>query len=280
MLQQIAPLLVKLGGSLITDKRQPETPRLDLLQQLAQEVATARRQNPHLPLVIGHGSGSFGHLYGKRYGTRAGVQNAEQWYGFALTGDAAARLNRLVTTALLAAGVPAWSIQPGAGLRCVAGQIVAGPLENVRQALAHGLVPVLYGDVALDDVRGGTIVSTEEIFSWLTPHLLPQRLVLVGEIDGVYTADPNLDPTATRLTEITPASLHQIQAGLGGSHGVDVTGGMVAKVQEALALVKAYPHLDVIICSGLTPGNLTAALNQSASGIGTRIYRGLPATIH
>lgn len=270
--QEQAPLFIKLGGSLITDKRQPESPRLAVLQQLAAEIAAARRQNPHLPLVIGHGSGSFGHLYGQQYGTRAGVQSAEQWYGFARTGDAAARLNRIVTAALLAAGVPAWSIQPSATLRCVDGAISAGPLAPVRQALTHNLVPVIYGDVALDKRRGGTIVSTEELFSWLTPHLRPQRLILIGEIDGVYTADPHLDPTATRLGEITPTLLQQIEAGLGGSHGVDVTGGMVAKVREALTLVSTYPQLDVIICSGLTAGNLSLVLSERASGIGTRIY--------
>jgi isopentenyl phosphate kinase len=270
--QAQAPLFVKLGGSLITDKRRPECPRREVLQQLAAEIAAARRQNPHLPLVIGHGSGSFGHLYGQRYGTRAGVQSAEQWYGFARTGDAAARLNRLVTAALLDAGVPAWSIQPSATLRCVDGAIREGPLAAVRQALAHHLAPVIFGDVALDERRGGTIVSTEELFSWLTPHLLPQRLILVGEIDGVYTADPHLDSTATRLREITPPMFQQIQTGLGGSHGVDVTGGMVAKVQEAIRLVNTYPQLDVIICSGLTPGNLSRVLDMRTSGIGTRIY--------
>ena len=110
----IAPIFLKLGGSLITNKRQPETARLDVIQRLALEIAEVRRQNPALRLVIGHGSGSFGHLHAKRYGTRAGVQTPEQWYGFTATADAVARLNRIVVNALLSAGVPAWSIQPSA----------------------------------------------------------------------------------------------------------------------------------------------------------------------
>lgn len=272
----MAPIFLKLGGSLITDKRQPEAPRLDVLQQLATEIAEVRRQNPALRLVIGHGSGSFGHIHAKRHGTRAGVQTPAQWGGFAATADAAARLNRLVASALLAAGIPAWSIQPGAAMRCLDGRIVEGPVKTVQQALHNGLVPLLYGDVVLDDMRGGTIASTEEIFEWLVPQLQPSRLVLAGEVDGIYTADPQLDPTATRISDVTPATLPAIQVGLGVSHGVDVTGGMVAKVAQAISMVRQQPGLEVIICSGLVAGNIQAALHglkqSSNSKVGTRVY--------
>ena len=266
-----APILLKLGGSLITDKRTPESARLAVIEQLAAELAAVRQQQPNLRLVIGHGSGSFGHLYGRRYGTRAGVTNAEGWLGYALTGDAAARLNRIVTGALLAAAIPAWSIQPGALIRCVDGRIDRGPVENITQALANGLVPVIFGDVALDDGRGGTIASTEEIFAWLLPQLGPRRVVLAGEVDGIYSADPLVDPAATLISAITPTTLAAVQGGLGGSHGVDVTGGMVAKVAESMAMVNAVPGLEVIICSGLVPGNLSRALSETGTGVGTRI---------
>lgn len=268
------PLFLKLGGSLITDKRQPEAPRQAVIDRLAHEIAAVRREAPGLPLVIGHGSGSFGHLYGRRYATRQGVRTSAEWYGFAATADAAARLNRIVTAALLAAGTAAWSIQPSAALRCVDGEIVAGPLAAVRTALGAGLTPVLFGDVALDDVRGGTIASTEEIFEWLAHHLPPQRLVLAGEVDGVFTADPNQEPAAQRIPVITPATFASIQVALGGSHGVDVTGGMVAKVEQALRLVRTYPRLDVIICSGLEPGQVRRALLEPPGVVGTHLWAG------
>jgi len=272
----LAPVFLKLGGSLITDKRQAETPRLDVLQRLALEIAEVRRQNPALRLVIGHGSGSFGHLHAKRHGTRAGVQTPEQWQGFAATADAAARLNRIVVDALLAAGIPAWSIQPGAIVRCKDGAIVDGSSHAVEQALAQGLIPLLYGDAVLDDVRGGTIASTEEIFEWLAPRLRPRRLILAGEVDGIYTADPQLDPTAKQIAEVTPTTLHAIEAGLGASHGVDVTGGMAAKVAQAVAMVRQQRGLEIIICSGLVAGHIQSGLNdakQPTNGkVGTRIY--------
>jgi isopentenyl phosphate kinase len=267
-------VFVKLGGSLITDKRAPETARFDIVRRAAAEIAQARRLHPSLRLVIGHGSGSFGHQFGQRYGTRAGVHTPEQWYGFAATADAAARLNRIIVSALLEEGVPAWGIQPSVALRCRAGRIEAGPDATVALALAHGLVPVVFGDVALDSERGGTIASTEEIFEPLVAHLRPQRLVLAGEVDGIFSADPLLFPEAERIGVITPATLPALIEGLGGSHGVDVTGGMRAKVEQSLAMVQANPGLEIVICSGLQSGALTAAL--AGAPVGTRILAALP----
>lgn len=259
-------VFLKLGGSLITDKRAVETARLDVIRQAAATIATARIRNPGMRLVVGHGSGSFGHVFGRRYGTRTGVHTPEQWYGFAATADAAARLNRIVVSALLDAQVPAWSIQPGVALRCEDGRVVRGPEETVALALEHGLTPVVFGDVALDSIRGGTIASTEEIFEQLATRLAPQRLVLAGEVDGIFTADPLLHPGAQRLATITPATFSAIVDGLGGSHGVDVTGGMRAKVEQSLQMIRSNPGLEVVVCSGLQPGSLLHALCGEVAG--------------
>ncbi len=267
-----SPLVfLKLGGSLITDKRQTESPRLDVLERLSAEIADACRQNPALQLVIGHGSGSFGHVTARRYGTRESVRTPEQWQGFAITADAAARLNRIVASSLLKAGLPVWSISPGATLRCEDGRVLAGPEETVGLALERGLIPLVHGDVALDSVRGGTIASTEEIFDWMARSLSPQRIVLAGEVDGVFSADPLRFPNAEPVREITPASLTSLSAGLGGSHGTDVTGGMAAKIDQALAMAGRATGLEVIICGGLQAGNLTRALLGGADWPGTRV---------
>lgn len=273
---------LKLGGSLITDKTQPETPRPEVLARLAAEVATARAARPDLRLVLGHGSGSFGHVHAKQHGTRDGVQGSAGWLGFARVGDAAARLNRLVIAALLEANVPAWSIQPGAALRCRDGEIVAGPETTVAAALDCGLVPVVHGDVALDSRRGGTIASTEEIFAWLMQckTLQPARLLLAGEVDGIFSSDPHLDPDARCIERITPNTLATIEGALGGSRGVDVTGGMVAKVRESIALVQAHPDLIITLFSGLIADQVSALLTHGSADpdralhIGTQIERG------
>lgn len=269
------PLIyLKLGGSLITQKDKPETARLDVLERLTWEIARARKARPELQLVLGHGSGSFGHVSAQRHGTRSGVHSMAGWYGFAATADAAARLNRIVAAQLLQAELPAWTVQPSAALRCEDGSVVSGPGETVRLALERGLLPLIHGDVALDSVRGGTIASTEEIFEQMATQLPPVRIVLAGEVDGVYSSDPRRDPTAVMLREITPRSFQSLQATLGASHATDVTGGMAAKVEQSLRMVRAQANLEVIICGGLMPDAVLRALTDLSDPPGTLIHAG------
>jgi isopentenyl phosphate kinase len=141
----------------------------------------------------------------------------------------------------------------------------------VQRALDSGLAPAVYGDVALDDIRGATITGTEELFEWLMRFVPPQHIILAGEVEGIFTADPLLDPHASRIQTITPATLQQISSGITGSHGVDVTGGMAAKVAQALAMVEAHPAADVAICSGLEPGAVFDAMLGRLGDRGTRI---------
>jgi isopentenyl phosphate kinase len=140
--------------------------------------------------------------------------------------------------------------------------------------LSKGLIPVIYGDVALDAVRGGTIVSTEELFAYLAPRLNPQRILLAGEAPGVMTSDPSYNQDAVLIKTITPATLPQIENMLGASRGTDVTGGMAAKVSEMVALLQTAASLNAInIVSGMEPGLVREALSDATTEAGTRIVR-------
>jgi isopentenyl phosphate kinase len=261
----------KLGGSVITDKLQPNTAREQVIARLAAEIASVRAQQPFLRLVLGHGSGSFGHVVARRYGVRAGIAPGGDWRGYAETGAVAARLNRLVTDVFLESGVPVVSIQPSASARCSAGSLARMAVYPVRQALDRGLVPLIYGDVAFDEQQGCTIISTEAEFAYLAARLVPRRIVLVGEVDGVYDADPLREPGAVRIPCITPGTYPQVAAELGGSHGVDVTGGMLSKVQEMVQLVDRGYVDRVHMISGLCPGTLTETLLDPNASSGTVI---------
>jgi len=261
-------VFVKLGGSLITDKNVEAAARPELIRRLAMEVHRALESRADLRLVLGHGSGSFGHMVAQRYHVQTGVTD---WRGYAQTGAAATRLNRIVTDLFLEEGVPVVSIQPSASARCHGGDLQALAVHPVQEALQHGLVPLVYGDVALDDLWGSTIISTETIFAYLARLLLPQRILLVGEVQGVHTSDPHHDLQARLVPVLRASSIEQMQSVLGGSHGVDVTGGMHTKVRDMVDLVRVMPSLHVALLSGLEPGLLERALTDADLNPGTLI---------
>ncbi len=75
-------IFIKLGGSLITEKNRPMTPRFDILNQVMQEIYEVSQLAPDLKIILGHGSGSFGHSVGEKYNTRNGVNDETDWAGF------------------------------------------------------------------------------------------------------------------------------------------------------------------------------------------------------
>jgi len=267
-IEHLCSVFVKLGGSLITDKGVEATARPAVIRRLAEEVRRALDKQPSLRLLIGHGSGSFGHVVAQRYQVQTGCTN---WYGYALTSAAATRLNRIVTDAFLDAGVPVVAIQPSASARCRAGELIALTVHPIQEVLERGLVPLVYGDVALDELWGSTIISTEAIFVYLARVLRPQRIVLMGEVEGVYTADPRQDPQAQLIAVINASRMEETEKVLGESHAVDVTGGMRSKVQLMVDLVRDMPGLSVRLLSGLQPGLLERALGDPEFDAGTLI---------
>jgi isopentenyl phosphate kinase len=263
---------VKLGGSVITDKTGQALPELATIRQLAAELRAACVAAPQLAIILGHGSGSFGHTYAARYGIQRGIAQDGDWHGFALTAAAALRLNRIVVDELLAADVPALSLQPSATLRSSGGKILDWSTATLNRALDHRLIPIIHGDVAFDDAQGAAIISTEQLIVQLACHtdeLRPARIVLVGE-RGVFTADPRSNPNARRIPRIDRSNIATVLAVAGASHGADVTGGMRSKLELMWQLVEATPGL-VVQMIGPAPGLLRRTLLGQASGEGTII---------
>ncbi|MCL5428720.1 MAG: isopentenyl phosphate kinase [Chloroflexi bacterium] len=258
---------LKLGGSLITEKRLEATARHHVISHLAAELADVRKTKPGLRLLLGHGSGSFGHVPAQKCNTRSGVHTDEEWRGFIEVWQQAAALHRIVMDALLAAGLPAVGFPPSASVSAADDRVAAWNLKPIKAALDANLLPVVFGDVAFDSLRGGTILSTEDLFVHLAAHLHPSRVLLAGDEDGVYS---DYASHTEIIPEITPSSFGKQSKLFEAPSVADVTGGMAGKVQAMLDLVQQTPGCQVRIFSGLIPGNLTRAL--SGESLGTLIH--------
>ena len=141
----------------------------------------------------------------------------------------------------------------------------------LKEVLQHGLVPVIYGDVSVDAAQGMSIVSTEVLFDNLARELTPSRIILAGQVDGVYEADPNVNPEAELIEDIDRTNWEEVESMLGGSHGTDVTGGMFTKVRDMYRLTLAMPPMQAMIMSAEEPGHVEAVLKGQMVSFGTLI---------
>ena len=259
---------LKLGGSLITDKNLAHTARMETIHRLAVEISLARKTNPDLKLVLGHGSGSFGHIPAKKFGTREGVINPQEWQGFLEVWKEAHSLNQIMFDALETQDIPVICFPPSAMVSTVDKTIKTWEIIPIIKALDANFIPLIYGDAIFDQAIGGTIFSTEELFAYLAILLKPTKILIAGIEEGVwqdYPANRLLIPLITQKTE------PEIMDRLRESQSIDVTGGMVGKVKSMLALTSLLPDLEINIFSGLIPKNVFNSLN--GVDLGTRIKR-------
>ena len=269
-------VFLKLGGSLITDKTQPYTPQLDVIKDVALQIATALETHPNLRLVIGHGAGSFGHVPASEYHTRDGLPRSSPlihrerdesedsyWKGFAEVWYQASALNRFMMKALHKAGVRAIALPPSSSVIASNGQVLVWETTPIRMSLSSRIVPVIFGDVVFDEIRGGTILSTEDLFTQLAYALNPERILLAGLETAVWEDFPT---RTQKIEKITPSSYADISECVGKSTGADVTGGMQSKVDQMLELVQKNSELTVQIFSGAQPGNIVRALTGEILG--------------
>ncbi len=260
-------IFIKLGGSLITHKMMPYTERPEMLEKLAKELAKLIKAKPDLKMIIGHGSGSFGH--------RAAIENNyDRELGFstpkegATVAKTARELHAIVITALLKAGVPAFSIPPSATgrLERKSQRLIEMDIKQIQKVLDIGGVPVVYGDVIpFTDGKGTGIVSTEKVFSFLADYFRPSKIVLLGEVKGVYHP-----ATFSPMTELTPKMWTKIVSSIERESGYAVTGGMREKVDQMIEIVKHNPRVEVYIASGFTEAVFEELL--SSGKLGTLIH--------
>ncbi|MEM5825412.1 MAG: hypothetical protein QXX58_03155, partial [Thermofilaceae archaeon] len=100
----------------------------------------------------------------------------------------------------------------------------------VAKLLEVGVVPVTHGGLINTD-EGFKILSGDTLASRFAVELPASVLVFIMDVEGVYTEDPRANPSATLLTVLRRGDVDRIR---GGSSGVDVTGGLMLKLSEAI----------------------------------------------
>lgn len=254
---------LKLGGSLITEKDKPHSPRKEMIFRLAAEIHDAQLALPQHQFIIGHGSGSFGHVPAKHYKTRHGVRTREEWAGFVEVWRQARDLNQIMMDAFAQAGIQAIAFPPSAIIQSAGGKTASIQTEPIQSALRAGLTPVVGGDVIFDVINGGTIFSTEDVFMALAPFIHPDRILLCGKDEGVCEDFPDCTRIVSKITPATRLLLHE---SLNGSLSIDVTGGMREKVDLMLTMVEKNPACQAVIFSGQKPGNLYEVMTGKIHG--------------
>jgi len=231
------PVILKLGGSAITDKTVVASPKNEVIDRLAGEIKRADLDN----LIVIHGGGSFGHPIAAKYGIQGGFKEDDltQKFGYAETHHMMTVLNGIVMDAFIVHEVPAVSVAPANCVVTENGRI-KGFDEAVLKAMSKlAFTPVMYGDTVMDEKLGFTILSGDQLVAYLALKYNAEKIIIGVDTDGIFEADPKTTPDAVPIKHLTLAELKALQPKLGKAAGTDVTGGMAGKIAELIPAVEA-----------------------------------------
>lgn len=224
-------VILKLGGSILTDKSADCAINRESLDTIAAAIAGAGTDG----IVIVHGAGSCGHPEAKRYHLDVGAV-AGKTDGIYVTHRAVSGLNDAVVSALREKGVAAIGVHPLHVGVADNGRLVAFESRHLEKMLRLGMVPVIHGDVVMDLSRGACIVSGDQLVRYVAAALAIRRVGLATDVPGVLDEGRVVPVITRRMLE----SLH-----IGDSKHTDVTGGMRGKIDELLGLADAGIGSDI-----------------------------------
>ncbi len=134
--------------------------------------------------------------------------------------------------------------------------------NTLNRLLELGALPIINENdtVATEELGIG---DNDTLAAIVASSIGADKLVLLSDIDGLYTADPHTHPDAKLISKVT--TLDEKILALAGASGSNLgTGGMVTKLQAARLCMEA--HCDMIITNGCRPGDLYAILEGKQIG--------------
>jgi isopentenyl phosphate kinase len=244
-------ILVKLGGSVITDKSRLRTFRPSSCARLARELRTVKDE-----LVLAHGAGSFGHIEAKKHSLHKGFRSKGQLEHVAAVQRDVRELNLKVLETMIDNGIRAVSIPPAAAATFANGSIGTFDPDPFRKVLDLGLTPVTFGDVVPDESMGFSICSGDLMMEALAREFRPDLVVFCADVDGVFDSDPKRKRSARLLRELDKNALKSLRRTAPAN--ADVTGSIYGKLDRMLAISR-YCEKCMIV-NGNVPGRLEKAL--------------------
>ncbi len=234
-------VIIKLGGSLITDKSKPYILNKMSLDHVVNEIKKVRNNFSQLRILLINGNGSFGHFTAKEFEIDEGRQDLDEvdLFGLARLQEDTSRLNRILITRLIQKKLPAVHFSISSNL------ILTNPKskdlynfnsQTLETYLQKNFLIVCNGEAVLTKDLNFTTVSSDLLLTIFAKNLQKKfRLTEVwnlGNYIGVVDSKGNLIPT------INSSNFRQIKEFLSEAKETDVSGGMKQKVIEFLNLSK------------------------------------------
>lgn len=245
-------ILIKLGGSIITNKEKPLSPRKKTIENIAKYLKKVNES-----IIIVHGGGSFGHYWSVKYDmhTKPMKYNA---YGVSVVKNSMIELNKIILDAFLKNKLNPYCLPPTDFMS--GNKPIIKKIKEIEKIANSGLIPITFGDALWYGQKKTYILSGDKIMTYISKILKPRLVVFALNEEGLYQ-----DLKSKKLIRELKGENPIIS-----KNNMDVTGGMTRKVQEATKISKM--GINVFFVNGNKPERIVKAVkNRKFEGT---VFRG------
>ncbi len=235
-------LLIKLGGSIITNKKKPLSAKRKTIDNI---VCSFRKINEDF--VVVHGGGSYGHYWSVKYDMHTKPKKYDP-KGVSIVKNSMIELNTIILDSFLKNKMNPYCLPPTDFV--MGSKPINKKILEIKKIANSGLIPITYGDALWYGNKKSYILSGDKIMSLLARVLRPRLSIFVLNEDGLY-----YDMKAKKLIYDFKDEKIFIKKTV-----MDVTGGMTRKVAEASKISKI--GLKVFFVNGNKPERIVNAITR------------------
>ncbi|KER06415.1 Uridylate kinase protein [Marine Group I thaumarchaeote SCGC AAA799-E16] len=235
-------ILIKLGGSIITNKEKPLSARRKTIENLAKSLKKIKE-----PIIIVHGGGSYGHYWSVKYD----MHTRERKYdlrGVAIVKNSMIELNKIILDSFLKNKLNPYCLPPTDFM--AGNKPIPKKVKEIEKISKSGLIPVTFGDALWYGQNKTFILSGDKIMTHLAKILKPKLCIFALNEDGVYS-----DLKSKKLIHELKGENPSIS-----ENKMDVTGGMTRKIEEATKISKM--GMNVFFVNGNKPDRIVKAVKN------------------
>jgi len=235
-------ILIKLGGSIITNKEKSLSPRKKSIDKIVRALKKIDE-----PIIVVHGGGSYGHYWSVKYNMHTKPANYNT-HGVSVVKNSMVELNKIILDSFLKNRLNPYCLPPTDFI--FGNKPIIKKVKEIEKIAKSNLVPVTFGDALWFGKKKSYILSGDRIMSILAKILKPRLCVFVLDVDGLYS-DPKTKKLIHELKREKPLILKSSK---------DVTGGMKRKVDEATKISKN--GMNAFFVNGNKPERIVDAVKR------------------
>ena len=232
-------ILIKLGGSIITNKEKAQSARRKTIDNILKQIKKINE-----PIILVHGGGSYGHYWSVKYDmhTKPARYSLK---GLSVVKNSMIELDKISLDITAKNKLNTYSIPPTDFMN--GNKPIRNKIQKIGEIAKSGLVPVTYGDALWYGQKKSYILSGDVIMTIIGKILKPRLSIFVLDVHGVYSNTKSKKLIRDFKKEKTTISKNKM----------DVTGGMTRKITEATKMSKS--GLKVFFVNGNKPQRIVDA---------------------